>query len=125
MFTLPKWDEGRQGSGYRVLTLVNNSQIKFDMHLIHYPEKSSIPPHKDPANFQQRHYRLNIEVKRPKKGGQFECEQCIFRWWRIALFRPDEQQHSVTQIEEGTRMVFSIGWLRAPLKESLRDIKFD
>ena len=122
--TLPKWQEGRQNSGYRILTLINNTRFKFDMHLIHYPTGSSIPPHKDKANFDQRHYRFNIEVKRSKKGGKFECDKCIFRWWRIALFRPDEQKHSVTQIEEGTRLVFSIGWLRRPM-QSLRDAKFD
>ncbi|BDD79697.1 hypothetical protein [Burkholderia phage FLC9] len=122
---LPKWELGRQLSGYRILTLVNNKRFKVDMHVIYYPTGSSIPPHKDKANFDQRHYRLNIEVRRPKLGGKFECEKCIFRWWRIALFRPDEQVHSVTKIETGTRWVLSFGWLRKPAKQSLRDIKFD
>lgn len=95
------------------------------MHLIHYPTGSSIPPHKDPANFDQRHYRLNIEVKRAKKGGVFVCPMNIFRWWRIVLFRPDQQFHGVTKVQEGTRYVLSFGWLRKPAMESLRDIKFD
>jgi hypothetical protein len=125
VFKLPEWNEGRQHSGYRIMTFINNKRFKLDMHLIQYPCGSSIPTHRDPANFDQRHYRLNIEVKRPKRGGKFVCETCIFRWWRIALFRPDEQKHSVTKIEIGSRMVFSLGWLRAPAKKSLRDIKFD
>jgi hypothetical protein len=107
------------------MTFINNKRFKLDMHLIQYPTGSSIPPHKDKANFDQRHYRLNIEVKRPKKGGKFECGKCIFRFWRIAFFRPDVEAHSVTKIEAGKRYVLSFGWLRAPLKESLRDIKFD
>jgi hypothetical protein len=122
---LPKWEGGRQNGGYRVLTLINNKRIKFDMHLIHYPTGSRIPPHVDQANFDQRHYRLNIEVKRPKAGGKFECENCIFRWWRIALFRPDRNLHMVTKVEAGSRYVLSFGWLRRPAKQSLRDIKFD
>lgn len=125
MFKLPKWDDGRQGSGYKVLTLINNKRFKCDMHLILYPTGSSIPPHTDKANFDQRHYRLNIEVKRPKAGGKFECAKCIFRCWRIALFRPDMERHSVSKIEEGRRLVLSLGWLRRPAKESLRDITFD
>jgi hypothetical protein len=122
---LPKWEEGRQKSGYRIMTFINNSRFKFDMHLIQYPTGSSIPPHKDKANFDQRHYRLNIEVKRPKVGGFFVVEKCIFRWWRIALFRPDQCLHMVTPIEQGSRYVLSFGWLRAPARQHLRDIKFD
>jgi hypothetical protein len=125
LFARIKWEEGRQNSGYRVLTLVKSLRFKFDMHLIHYPTGSKIPSHKDKANFDQRHYRLNIEVKRPKEGGKFVCDKCIFRWWRIALFRPDIQTHSVTEITKGTRWVFSMGWLRRPPLEKLRDIKFD
>lgn len=112
-----KWEAGRQESGYSVFTMLNSNQLKMDMHLVAYPTGSSIPPHKDPVLFDQRHYRLNIVVKKAKKGGEFVCGKCLFRWWRIAFFRPDEQEHSVTKIEEGRRLIFSMGWKRPPKKE--------
>jgi hypothetical protein len=108
----PKWQEGRQGTGYKVLTLINSKFFKFDCHILKYPEGSSIPPHKDPAKEGYEHYRLNITLKRSKIGGYFNCANTLYRSLRVALFRPDLETHSVMEVLLGTRYVLSIGWLK-------------
>lgn len=123
--TLFRWQNGRQEGNYRIFPIIYSTRFKVDMHLIFYPTGSEIRIHKDPVMFTQRHYRLNLEIWRAIRGGVFNCSNCILRTRRLALFRPDLEEHNVTKIEEGCRVVFSIGWLRAPSKESLRDIKFD
>lgn len=116
-----RWEKGRQNTGYLVFTMLNSNHLAMDMHLLAYPTGSQIPPHKDPLNFDQRHYRINVEVRRPEKGGLFECGKCIFRWGRIAFFRPDLETHSVTKIEKGHRLVLSLGWKRPPKEKWSRD----
>ncbi len=103
-----KWKLGRQGSGYLLLTLINNKICPFDLHIVKYPEGSSIPLHKDPVE-NGRHFRLNI-ILSSTKGGEFLCSQCIISTKYVKLFRPDINEHSVTKIEKGTRYVLSIGW---------------
>lgn len=102
---------GRQKSGYDVLLLITNSFLfQFDCYIIRYREGSHVPPHRDP-NPAGKHYRLNIVIKRARKGGEFQCDQTIFQSNRIKLFRPDLYKHSVSKVEEGSRYVLSIGWL--------------
>jgi hypothetical protein len=110
------WQYGRQNSGYKIFPIIHSSRLKLDMHLIFYPKGSEIKPHKDPAMFGQRHYRMNLEVWKADQGGVFECAKCLIRFGRLRLFRPDLELHSVTKIEEGSRWIFSIGWLRKPPK---------
>lgn len=111
-----RWKAGRQDSGYKTMPLVYSHRFKCDVHLIFYPEGSEIPPHKDHAMFEQRHYRINVELHKAKKGGEFQCSKCIVRLPRFALFRPDMEVHSVSKIEKGSRLMLSIGWLRKPAK---------
>lgn len=109
---LPMWKEGRQGSGYQVLTLINNQFFKFDLHILKYPEGSQIHPHRDPAKKGFKHYRLNVVLRAGESGGHFWCKSPIFKTKRIALFRPDIDTHHVTTVFKGTRYVLSIGWLK-------------
>lgn len=105
------WQFGRQGTGYEVFTLINSKKLNFDCHLIRYPVGASIPAHVDPVS-RGDHYRLNIEIWRPKAGGELICSQSIWRRGRINLFRPDKAIHAVTEVKEGIRYVLSIGWVK-------------
>jgi hypothetical protein len=107
-----RWQRGRQQSGYDKLLLIASPWlIKFDCYLLRFPEGCSIPPHTDPVS-DVRHYRLNIVIKQAILGGDFICDAPIFESKRIKLFRPDINMHSVTRVEEGSRYLLSIGWIR-------------
>lgn len=81
----------------------------FDCYLFYYPKGSYIPKHKDPGKFGKQ-YRLNFEIVKAKKGGQFQCKKIIWSLWnRIFLFRADAEYHKVSKIEEGCRIVLSFG----------------
>lgn len=112
-----KWQEGQQGTGYYVMTLVRTRRpFPFDCYIIKYPVGSHIPPHKD-VLARSDHYRVNVILTHPK-GGEFQCEPPAMyssKW--LNYFRPDLSTHSVTKVEGGTRYVFSIGWARKRNKQ--------
>lgn len=105
------WQAGRQGTGYNKLCLLQSSRLMCDAYLLYYPEGSEITPHTDPVQA-GKHFRLNIMLKRAESGGEFVCENAIFRGFRMNLFRPDSSVHSVTRINKGYRVMLSIGWVR-------------
>jgi hypothetical protein len=113
-----KWEAGRQGSGYDKMLLAAYFKpfvLQFDCYLLRFPLGSSINWHIDPVTPPLRYYRLNIFLKQPKKGGVFKLarqQKPIYGNRFLQLFRPDIQPHKVTTIEEGTRYVLSIGWVR-------------
>ncbi len=84
--------------------------IPVDCYLLRYGEGTHIPPHRDPVT-SGRHFRLNVVLREARRGGRFVCEGAIFSSRRINLFRPDMVEHAVTRIDEGTRIVLSVGWL--------------
>lgn len=102
-----RWGYDKFDTGYKLFTLAFCR--RFDCYLFRYPTGSRIPKHKDPS-FGLRHYRLNIELVRAKRGGQFICPNMIFSFWRIHFFRADDSYHWVTPIEEGTRWLLSFGF---------------
>jgi hypothetical protein len=106
-----QWQSGRLMSGYdKMLLLIGRWPIPFDVYLIRYLEGSHISPHTDQVRH-GRHYRLNLILKSPKRGGDFVCDHPLFETPRIKLFRPDKQVHSVTRVEGGSRYVLSVGWV--------------
>jgi hypothetical protein len=105
------WSSGRQDGGYKKLRLFQSKLLLCDCYLLYYPQGSRIGVHTDEVSF-GRHYRLNIMLKKAKKGGEFVCPEATFTWWRFALFRPDIQEHMVKTIQEGYRVMLSIGWVR-------------
>jgi hypothetical protein len=106
-----KWQKGRLNTGYdKVLISTGKFPIPFDLYLLRFNEGTEIPPHKDSVK-SGRHYRLNIVLKKAQKGGEFNCQQVLFKLGRAILFRPDEQEHHVTRIEKGSRYVLSLGWV--------------
>lgn len=108
------WEKGRQETGYSKM-LIGTATFPFpwDIYILKYPTGSEIPPHVDGVT-DRKHYRLNIIVKKPEKGGEFFCEKTIINTDRIKLFRPDLYKHLLTKVEKGERYVLSIGW--APKK---------
>jgi hypothetical protein len=106
-----RWQRGRQNSGYdKMLLLQSWLPIPFDLYLLHYPEGSEVPPHRDEVDF-GRHYRINIILTTAIKGGDFYCANPIYETPRIKIFRPDINEHSVSRVEQGTRYVLSCGWV--------------
>jgi hypothetical protein len=107
-----RWQHGRQGSGYDKLLLGGLYwPLPCDCYLLRFPEGSAVPPHVDRVE-RGRHYRLNIILRPARRGGDFVCARPIHASRRIKLFRPDVETHSVNRIEEGTRWVLSMGWVR-------------
>lgn len=107
------WQRGRQESGYDKMLLAQSPvPVPFDLWLLRYPEGAHIDWHTDPVN-EGKHFRLNVLLKKAKRGGKFLTKKVpIFNHARAVLFRPDRDLHKVTEIQEGTRYVLSLGWIR-------------
>lgn len=101
-----RWERGRQSGGYEKLRLFEIPQ-RIDGWLIRYREGAGCDAHRDPVPG-RRHYRLNIELRRPRRGGVFQGDVLV-RLGRAVLFRPDENVHAVTRVVEGERLVLSLG----------------
>lgn len=106
------WLDGRRDGGYKIIRIFQSNILRCDSYLIYYQEGSSIAPHVD--NVQNgKHYRINIELKKAKLGGQFTLTgEPYFKLWRAVCFSPSEQEHQVSKIEKGYRLVLSIGWIK-------------
>lgn len=101
-----KWEPGRQNAKYEKLVLCKLSF--FDINIIKIPTGTRIPWHVDIIP-RKKHYRLNIELVKPKIGGKF-MGKTIFQIPRITLIRPDRDMHAVTEIFEGHALILSIGF---------------
>ena len=108
-----KWQPGRQGTGYFKLPIIVSKRLGFDVYVLKYPPDSWIDYHTDPVPG-KKHYRLNVILKQADGGefvkmqdGKFRCQP-----GRVHFFRPDIEAHAVCLVEEGTRYVLSIGWVR-------------
>jgi len=109
-----KWTKGRQGTGYEKLTLLLSRHLKLDAYIIRLPTGVDVPRHTDPAVPGFGHHRINITMRAPKRGGVTYIQASdgsSHRAPRAYKFRPDEQVHYVTRIDEGELWLFSIGWL--------------
>lgn len=107
-----RWQQGRQVSGYEKMLLATAKwPIPFDIYLLKFGLGARIDGHTDKVEHGE-HHRLNIVLKKAKKGGEFLCLNPIYESSRIKYFRPDVSEHAVTEVEAGCRYVLSIGWLR-------------
>lgn len=105
------WQQGRQGSGYEKISLLNIQRpFAVDAYIIRYPIGSEIPLHVDPVDKGQ-HFRLNIVLRQATVGGDFYCEKTLINTRRIKFFRPDAYRHSVSKVIKGSRYILSIGWV--------------
>lgn len=105
-----RWELGRQGSGYEKLRLFQFTwPIGTDCYLLRYPRGSYLPVHIDPLTHGLRHFRINLTLKKASKGGHFACLWPLFRIGRLCIFRSDLAQHCMSRVEEGSRIVLSVG----------------
>jgi hypothetical protein len=106
-----RWKLGRQGTEYsKFLLIASYWPLPFDLYIIRYDVGSFIPLHTDKVA-SGSHYRLNIILKEPKKGGHFYCKNVIFATHRIKFFRPDLYEHAVDVVEGSPRYVLSLGFV--------------
>lgn len=105
------WMQGRQMTHYYKMAILSSEKFKFDMYLLKFPTGSFIKDHKDPAPEGFEHHRINFILNKNFKGGKFVIKGKS-QEGRVHRFRPDKFKHKVTPIKEGTRYVFSIGWLK-------------
>lgn len=109
---LLRWERGRQETGYEKMLIATASWPKpFDMYLLRFHPGHEIPPHIDKVA-EGEHHRINIILKNAKEGGKFICKNAIYESKWVKYFRPDKSEHEVTKIVEGTRYVFSLGWIK-------------
>jgi hypothetical protein len=105
------WMKGRQGTGYekkKIFELGSKRLGGVDCYIIRYNVGDGIPPHTDPVTG-KKHFRLNFELKRASLGGRLYVKKPIFRIWRLCIFRSDLSRHAVSRVNEGQRLVFSLG----------------
>lgn len=101
-----KWEQGRQGTGYRKLLIASNHKT-WDCYLLDYPTGTHIPTHTDKIS-SGKHYRLNIILH---GSGKFNGKTIFSLGNRIHFFRPDIIEHSVDNIKS-RRIVLSIGFVK-------------
>lgn len=121
---------GRQGTGYDKLDVRSDPQLRdlidrslwalgydaeqlhWDAWVLRYKEGASIPPHTDEAGvFGMRHHRLNAMVQAADLGGKLFMEKQGVAFpdgWAL-VFVPDVIEHAVTEVAEGTRLIWSVG----------------
>lgn len=93
--------------------VVNRSLLtlrRLTINLVTYPEGHSVMRHNDPIG-SGSYYKFNVVLKKPLEGGVFETDNVIFSFFdRIVLFRPDLNEHNVTRIERGRRVLLSVAF---------------
>lgn len=105
----PRWQSGRQGTGYRKLCLFKYGYkpgFACDCWIIDYPAGTSIPTHTDPVPG-KRHYRINILLW----GEDKFVGDALFKSKHITFFRPDIMPHAVSEVST-RRIILSFGWVR-------------
>lgn len=123
------WTRGRQNTGYDVLPIKQEAAFShliqralhhvgphfedfYDAYLIRYQIGDYIPPHKDAAALAgKRHHRLNAVAACADEGGELHIqgERVEFPLGAAVDFFPDEEEHEVTRVIRGQRILFSVG----------------
>jgi predicted 2-oxoglutarate/Fe(II)-dependent dioxygenase YbiX len=123
------WTRGRQGTGYDVLYVKDDPDFSgliqrallhlgpyfedfFDAYLIRYQEGDYIPLHKDEAAlFGKRHHRINAMVSVANAGGDLLIDGKLIEFPLGAAvdFFPDDEEHEVTPVTRGRRVLLSVG----------------
>ncbi len=124
------YEPGRQGTGYEKLSLRNTHETQalrqrclvalglpedtgHDAYIVRYPAGTSIPLHKDDAPLASEHHRINCMVLPAVRGGELYVggELCDLRARDAYTFRPDLEEHEVSEVLAGVRAIFSVGAL--------------
>ncbi len=131
--SLDGWVRGRQETGYEKLAIpigavppwldqltmsslaalaTPSPPIGWDRYLLRYELGASVPPHIDPPLSEGRnHVRLNAVIRQSIRGGVLvlDGEEIALSEGDAVVFRPDLQSHAVTTIDDGSRLLWSIG----------------
>ena len=131
------WKEGRQKTGYmtcdmkqshikgllptteELFTLMGTTdyakRLSWDSTLIEYRHGAYIAPHKDEwlSIPPLRHLRINILLAQQGAGGKLMIggQEVHLEPRDGVFFYPDEDEHEVTPVIEGIRLVWSVGVL--------------
>jgi hypothetical protein len=97
-----RWEEGRQGTGYRKLLLGRGEH--WDLWVIDYPPGTFIPRHVDPVPG-RRHWRVNLRLR----GEDVYEGDFVWRLGPLLVFRPDVMPHAV-RTTAARRLVLSLGF---------------
>lgn len=81
--------------------------IAFDLVALRYRHGASLPMHKDEVKGFNC-YRFNFSHN-SGTGGDLICDKMIFRSKFLNIFRPDENMHGVSKVDNGTRLVLTVG----------------
>lgn len=123
------WTRGRQNTGYDVLSIKHEPAFSgliqrallhvgpyfedfYDAYLLRYQVGDYIPPHRDEAALAgKRHHRLNAMAACADEGGELliQGRQIKFPLGTAIDFFPDEEEHAVTRVIQGQRLLFSVG----------------
>ncbi len=98
-----RWQQGRQVTGYFKMLLFGSRFLDI------YPKDVGLPEHTDLVPG-YKHFRFNIVLREPHKGGKFSCATAFINTKRIKFFRSD-RPHSMTNIDKGRRVVLTFGWV--------------
>ncbi len=120
-------EPGRQGTGYRKLFMkdhhkevaqccrtllgVEPDNDFWDVYILAYPEGAYIPPHRDEATaFGKRHHRVNVLIQEAE-GGVLKVDGKVvpLEEGDAIVFEPDVEEHEVSVVTKGTRLVWSVG----------------
>lgn len=104
--------KGRQDSNYFKKLLWRSSWSVGNYALIlKYSTGSHNDWHKDPVSGGD-HYRLNVVLNWWFDGGKIESKDgVLFSMGPLTFFRSDKNENRVTEVEDGTRYVFSFGFV--------------
>jgi hypothetical protein len=106
-----RWEKGRQVGSYSKLALIPywlSRLIHSDAYLLYFPDGCSVIKHKDPVAEGYKHYRMNLVIKRPTKGGRMYCLGSVKRFGPLEIFRPDLYEHGLEPIT-GSMLMLSFG----------------
>ncbi len=127
-----RYEPGRIGTRYEKALVDNREDVRFrdltkralraldvpedhghDCWIIRYPIGSYIPPHRDDAPFGSAHWRLNALIQRDKHAKFSIAGREVDLQERDAIvFEPSAYTHSVAEVFDCTRYVFSVGVLK-------------
>lgn len=119
-----RWRLGRTSphNYHKMLLLIVPAFL--DCYILRFKQGSSIDWHTDPVSDAFTHHRLNIYIKRAKKGGRIMSKRIVLdgekrgaikltlkHKLRFDYMRPDITEHAVEKVEEGSAYILSIGWI--------------
>jgi hypothetical protein len=123
------WRDGIRKTGYKTASAVDCSELQqlrehclvhlepnwthSDCILIHYPNGSWCPKHKDvllTGGEDNIHTRVLIMIQQPESGGELFIEDVLvpLEVGDAVIFRPCEVEHHVTPVV-GERLMFGVG----------------